>query len=89
MPHAVLGYSTSIQLRGTSVEIDMSCADISLLPLSVGSVGDMPRPDTQPRNYRLAMVGMTLESVSSTGTGKPDVGNGEESRDQNRRRRSQ
>ena len=41
MPHAVLGYSTSIQ-SCTSVEMDMSCAKISSLPLSIGSAGDMP-----------------------------------------------
>ena len=44
MPHAVLGCSTSIQLS-TSVETDISCADISSLPSSVGLAGDMPRPD--------------------------------------------
>ena len=41
MPHAVLGYSTSIQ-SGTSVKMDISCADISSLLLSVGLAGDMP-----------------------------------------------
>ena len=42
MPHTALGYATLIRLRSTSVEADMSCADISLLPSSVGSAGDMP-----------------------------------------------
>ena len=42
MPHAVLGYATSIRSRSTSVEMDISCADISSLPFSVGSAGDMP-----------------------------------------------
>ena len=46
MPHTVLGYATSIRLRSTSVEMDISCADISSLPSSVGSAGDMPRSDT-------------------------------------------
>ena len=41
MPHAVLGYSTSIQSRRTSVKMDILCADISLLPSSVGSAGDI------------------------------------------------
>ena len=47
MPHAVLGYATSIRLRSTSVEMDISCADISSLSSSVGSAGDMPQPETQ------------------------------------------
>ena len=46
MPHAVLGYATLISLRSTSVETDISCADISLLPSSVGSAGDMPQCET-------------------------------------------
>ena len=44
MPHAVLGYATSIQSRSTSVKMDISCADISSLPSSEGSAGDMPQP---------------------------------------------
>ena len=47
MSHGVLEYATSIRLRSTSVEMDISCADISSLPSSVGSAGDMPRTDTQ------------------------------------------
>ena len=47
MPHAVLRYATSIRLRSTSVEMDISYADISLLPSSVGSARDMPQPDAQ------------------------------------------
>ena len=73
MPHAVLGYATLIRSRSTSVKTDISCADISLLPSSVGSAGDMPRPDAQLGNYELAMEGMTLDSVSSTGTGEPVI----------------
>ena len=42
MPHAVLGYATSIRLRSTLVDMDISCTDISLLLSSVGSAGDMP-----------------------------------------------
>ena len=41
-PHTILGYATLIRLRSTSVEMDVSCADISSLPSSVGSAGDMP-----------------------------------------------
>ena len=40
-PHAVLGYGTSVRLS-TSIETDVSCADISSLPSRVCSVGDMP-----------------------------------------------
>ena len=40
MPHAILGYSTSIQLS-TSIETDILCANVSLLPLSICSMGDM------------------------------------------------
>ena len=47
MPHAVLGYAMSTKLRRTSVETDISCTDISSLPSSVGSAGDMPQPDNQ------------------------------------------
>ena len=47
--------------------MDISCADISMLPLSIGSAGDMPRSDAQPRDYKSAMGGMTLDSASSTG----------------------
>ena len=65
MPHAVLGYSTSIQLS-TSIEMDISCTDISSLPLSICSAGDMSQPDDQPRDYESAMGGMTLDSASST-----------------------
>ena len=38
---AVLGVPVSTQLRSTSLEMDVSLADISSLPLSVGSTGDM------------------------------------------------
>ena len=41
MPHAVLGYSTSVQLS-TSTETDVWCVDIYSLPLSIGSAGDRP-----------------------------------------------
>ena len=44
MPHAVLGYAVLTQSRHTSVETDISCADISSLSSSVGLAGDMPRP---------------------------------------------
>ena len=42
MAHAVLGYAVLTRLRGTSVETDVSFADISSLPSSVGLAGDMP-----------------------------------------------
>ena len=72
MPHAVLGYGTSVQ-SSTSMETDVSCVDVSSLPLSVCSAGDMPRPDDQPKDYESAMRGMTLDSASSTGTGEQDI----------------
>ena len=73
MPHTVLGYATSIRLRSTSVEMDISCADISSLPSSVGSAGDMPLPDARLGDYELAMGGMTLDLASSTRMGEPDI----------------
>ena len=72
MSHAVLGYSTSIQ-SSTSIKADVSCANISLLPLSVCLTGDMPQPDDQPRAHESAMGGMTLDSASLTGTGEQDI----------------
>ena len=53
--------------------MDISCANISSLPLSVCSVGDISRPDDRPRDYESAMGGMTLDSASSTGTGEQDI----------------
>ena len=44
MPHAVLGYNTSVRLS-TSIKTDVSCVDVSLLPSSICSAGDMPQPD--------------------------------------------
>ena len=73
MPHAVLGYAALIRLRSTSVKMDISCADISSLPSSVGSARDMPRPDIQLGNYESAMEEITLDSVSSTGMGEQDI----------------
>ena len=49
------------------------CADISLLPSSICSAGDMSPPDDRPRDYESAMGGMTLDSASSTATGKQDI----------------
>ena len=71
-PHSVLGYSTSIRLSN-SVEMDVSCANISSLPLSVGLAGDMSQPGARPRDYESAMGGMTLDSASSMGTGDQDI----------------
>ena len=75
MPHAVLGYATSTQSRSTSVKTDIACADISSLPSSIGSAGDMPQPNNQLQfgNYESAMGEMTLDSVSSTGAVEPDI----------------
>ena len=75
MPHAVLGYAMLTLSRSTSVKTDISCTDISSLPSSVGSAGDMPRPDNQLQlgDYESAMGEMTLDSVSSTGAVEPDV----------------
>ena len=53
--------------------MNISCADISLLPSSVGSAGEMPQPETQLGNYESAMRGMTLDSVSSTRVGEQDI----------------
>ena len=72
-PHAVLGYATSIRSRSTSVKRDISCADISSLPSSVGSAGDMPQTDTQFGDYKSAMEGMTLDLASLTGIGEQDA----------------
>ena len=75
MPHAILGYAASTRSRSTLVETDVLLADISSLPLSVCSAGDMPRPDHQlkPGDYESAMGEMMLESVSSTRAVEPDV----------------
>ena len=40
-PHTVLGHDTSVR-SSTSIETDVLCADISSLPSSICSVGDMP-----------------------------------------------
>ena len=61
MPHAVLGYGTSVRLS-ISVKTDVSCVDISLLPLSVCSAWDLP----QPKDYESTMEGMTLDPASLT-----------------------
>ena len=57
------------------METDVSLADISLLPSSVCSAGDMPRPDhlLKPEDYESAMGEMMLESASSTGAAEPDI----------------
>ena len=72
MPHAVLGYSTSVQLS-TSIETDVLCVDISLLPSSICLAGDMPQTDDRPKDYESAMGGMILDSASLTGTGEQDI----------------
>ena len=71
IPHAVLGYTALTQSKSTSVETDVSLADISSLPLSVCSTGDMPQPDRQsrPGDYKSAKGEMMLESGSSSGAG--------------------
>ena len=72
MPHAVWGYGTLVQLS-TSIKTDVSCVDISSLPSSVCSAGDMPQPDDRSKEYESAMGGMTLDSASSTGTEEQDI----------------
>ena len=72
MPHAVLGYGTSVR-SSTSIETDVLCVDVSLLPSSVCSAGDLPLPDDRPKDYKSAMGGMALDSASLTGTGEQDV----------------
>ena len=47
--------------------------DVSSLPSSVYLAGDMPQPDDQPRDYKSAMGGMTLDSASLRGTGEQDI----------------
>ena len=53
--------------------MDVSCADISLLPSSVGSAWDIPLPGAQLGNYESAMEGMILDLMSSTGVGEQDI----------------
>ena len=60
-------YCTSTQ-SDVSIKTDMSCANISLLPSSVCSVGDMLRPEDQSKDYESVMGRMTLDSASSMGT---------------------
>ena len=72
MPHAVLGYGTSVR-SSASIKTDVSCVDTSSLPSRICSAGDMPRHDDQPKDYESAMGGMTLDSASSTGTGEQDI----------------
>ena len=57
------------------METDVKFADISLLPSSVSSAGDMPQLDhcPKPGDYESAMGEMTLESASSTGVVEPDI----------------
>ena len=75
MPHVVFGYAALTQSRSTSVETDVPFTDISSLPLSVCSVGDMPRLDHQLklRDYESAMGEMTLESASINRAAEPDI----------------
>ena len=56
-------------MRGISVKTDISTADISLLPSSVGWAGDMPRPNDSPYpgDYESTLGEMTFNSASSTG----------------------
>ena len=72
MPHAVLGYSTSVR-SSTSIETEILSADVLSLLLSKCLAGDMPRPDDQPKDYKSAMGGMTLDSAISTKTGEQDI----------------
>ena len=65
-PHAVLGYCTLTQ-SDILIETDVSYTDISSLPSSVCSAGDMLRPEDQSKDYEMAIGGMTLDSASSMG----------------------
>ena len=67
-PHAVLGYATSTQSRGTSVETDVSTTDISLLPSSVCSAGDKLKQVNQPhlKDYGSTLGEITLDSTHLT-----------------------
>ena len=51
----------------------MSSVNISSLPLSVCSAGDMTQWSDQPKDYESAIRGMTLDSASLIETGKRDV----------------
>ena len=72
MPHAVLGYGTSVQ-SSTSIKTDVLCVDISSLSSSICSAGDLPQPDDRPKDYESAIGGMTLDSASSTEAGEQDI----------------
>ena len=61
-PQAVLGVHVSTQSRSTSLETDVSLADISSLPSSVGSTGDMLRHE--------ADMEMTIPNAGETGENK-------------------
>ena len=56
---AVLGSTVLMQLRSTLLEMDVSLADISSLPLSIGSTEDMHRHERQ--NSEVAMEIATSE----------------------------
>ena len=58
----VLGAPVSTQSRSTSLEMDVSLADISSLPLSVGSAGDMLQHEVD--------MEITIPNVGGTGEHK-------------------
>ena len=65
----------STQSRSTSVKTDVSLTDISSLPSSVCSAGDMPQPDHQPKpgDYESAMGEIMLQSAGLTSAVELDV----------------
>ena len=75
-PHAVLGYATLTQSRGTLVETDVSTTNISSLPSSVCSAGDISKPVNRPhqKDCESALEEMTLDLTHLT-SGNND-GNG-------------
>ena len=61
---AVLGSTVSRQSRSTSLEMDVSLADIFSLPLNVGSTGDMHRHERQDSEADMEIA--TSEAGEST-----------------------
>ena len=61
---AVLGSAVLTQSRSTSLEMDVSLADISSLPSSVGSTGDMHRCEKQDSEVDMEIA--TSEAGQST-----------------------
>ena len=67
---AVLGSTVSTQSRSTSLEMDVSLADISSLLLSVGSAGDVHQRERQDSETDMEIA--TSEVGQSMWVGKPE-----------------